>query len=164
MLSALILILIWLAFVFFAAFAGSSTADAQDLVVPDVQLPVTGEILALDSGDRAPHAGMLIADEDLVAWRQAIERLTYRLVATVALDAQTCDLRVHEDASRTAAATDRLTLHDELWTQRATDLSTALAESRSRQGPAWYEQPLLWVVVGAILGGAVVGLIAGAVR
>lgn len=137
---------------------------AQDapgaLVVPDVSLPVGGEILALEAGERAPRAGMLIADDDLALWRREIERLTYRLAATVALDAQTLELRLDQERARAAAAEERATLRDELWRTRAEELGRSLTESRGREGPRWFEQPMLWTVVGAILGGAVVGLIA----
>ena len=151
------------------------TAEAQDapavsapaadvpLSIPDVQLPSTGEILALDAGERAPHDGMLIDDADLVAWRQMIERLTFQLAALRELDARTLALRLDEERARTRAADERTALRDELWRARAQELSASLATAQGRQGPAWYEQPLLWVVIGAVLGGALVGLIAHAI-
>jgi hypothetical protein len=151
----------------------ASLAHAQDtpatapapLTVPDVQLPVTGEILALDAGDRAPHAGMLILDDDLVAWRQTIERLAYRLGATIAMDAQTLSLRLDQEHARTTACEERVSLRDELWRARATELGAALATSQAHANDrGFWESPLLWTIVGAVLGGAVVGLIAGALR
>lgn len=145
------------------------TAHAQALVVPplvlpDVSLPMTHPIVDLDANDRAPRAGMLIDDDDLVAWRHEIERLRYELGAHQSLAIATCDLRVHEEVLRTTAASAELALHESLWTARVVELTAQLATARDREGPAWYEQPVLWTIVGAVLGGAVVGVIAGAVR
>lgn len=162
--DVMIIVLFWLLIVLVSCAFDCGVADAQDLVVPDAQLPTTGEILALDAGERAPHDGMLIADEDLVAWRQAIERLTFQLAALRELDARTLALRLDEERARTRAAEERVTLRDELWRDRAQELATALSAAQAQRGPAWYEQPLLWVVVGAILGGAVVGLVAAALN
>ncbi len=154
----------------FLVLMSTCTARAQDtLTVPPLELPdaqptVTHPILALDAGDRAPRTGMLIDDGDLVAWRQMIERLAYELGAQRSLAAATCDLRVHEEQSRTGAAQAEITLRESLWTARVTELTQALTTAREHEGPAWYEQPMLWTVVGAILGAAVVGVIAGAVH
>lgn len=138
--------------------------DVAPLVVPDVQLPASHEILALDSGDRAPRDGMLINDEDLVAWRQRIEQLTFQLAALRELDSRTLALRLDEERARTGAATDRASLRDELWRQRAAELSASLAtaQAQAARGPAWYDAPILWTLIGAVLGGALVGLIASA--
>lgn len=144
--------------------ARAQTLTVPPLVLPEVTIPETHPIVALDANERAPRDGMLIDDDDLVAWRHEIERLRYELGAHVSLAAATCDLRVHEEQSRTGAAQAEMALHESLWTARAQELTTALATARGREGPAWYEQPVLWTIVGAILGGAVVGVIAGAVR
>lgn len=146
-----------------------SPAAAQDtpapITVPDVQLPVTSEILALDAGERAPHAGMLILDDDLEEWHRTIERLAYRLGATVAMDAQTLSLRLDQEHARTTACEERVSLRDELWRARATELGAALATSQAHASDrGFWESPFLWTVVGVVLGGAVVGLIAGALR
>lgn len=160
-------LILWLVAILVAAgvsdCTGVASAQEPQLEVPDVQLPTTGEILALDAGDRAPRAGMLIEDADLVLWRQTIERLTFQLAALRELDARTLALRLDEERARTRAAEERTALRDELWRARAEEISAALSASRGREGPAWYEQPLLWLVVGAVLGGALVGLIASAI-
>jgi hypothetical protein len=157
-------ILIAIAFLLLISTCTAHAQTVPPLELPDAQPTVTHPILDLDAGDRAPRAGMLIDDDDLVSWRQMIERLAYELGAQRSLATATCDLRVHEETLRTAAARAELALRDGLWTSRVEELAAQLDQARGRQGPAWYEQPLLWTVVGAILGGAVVGVIAGAVR
>lgn len=121
------------------------TARAQD-----VQLPPMGDVLALDAGDRAPHAGMLIGDDDLVVWRQAIERLQFQLQSERTVAAAVLEHKLAEERLRTAAATETLALHDRMWTDRVADLSRQLATAREHQGPAWYEQPGLWFGLGVL--------------
>lgn len=130
---------------------------------PDVQLP-GGEILALEQGERAPRPGMLIGDEDLVAWRQTIERLSYQLAAERALAGQLLTARLEMERARTRAAEERLTLHETLWRQRAEELSRDLARARADSGPSWYESPILWFAGGVVVTVVAVVAIAVAVK
>lgn len=117
--------------------------------------------VALEAGQPAPHAGLLILDDVAVRWRQEIERLRFEIglneqrIASMRL-AHDEAIAAHEEASRA-----RLALHDELWGQRATDLREAAEqarrerdEARRREGPRWYQRPGLWFALGAGAAGA----------
>jgi hypothetical protein len=107
--------------------------------------PGEGEIASLGRGQRAPFAGLLIAQEDLVRWRLEIERLRFRL--RVDLDAlrarHVVETRLAE--GRVEAADDRTELHDQLWEEQASGLAAELLEERVTH---WYEHPILWYVLG----------------
>jgi hypothetical protein len=139
----------------------ASLAHAQDMPqlpdVPEVQLETSGgSILALEQGQRAPRAGMLIADEDLAAWRLEIRRLRFQLDAQRNVFQLTMEARLEQERARTRAAEDRLELRDRLWGQRAQELSDQLAVSRADEGPAWYEHPVLWFAAGVACSVAIV--------
>lgn len=139
-----------------------SMAMAQELPeVPEVELPVSGEIVALERGDRAPSAGMLILDADLVAWRHRIERLTFELHAERVTAAAICESRIEQERLRLAAAEDRLELRERLWGDEASRLAAELVTAReeANAGPDFLEHPLLWFGTGfvvAALGGVAI--------
>ena len=122
----------------------ASTALAQD---------AGGEIVALDQGERAPFAGMLVLDEDLVRWRHEIERLTFQLDSERTLAAAVLDSRIAMERANTQAAESRLELHTELWRAEA----ERLAAQAARQDE-WWRSPVLWFSVGVLV--AVVAVVA----
>lgn len=144
-----------------------SMAMAQELPeVPDVELPMSGEIVALERGDRAPSAGMLILDADLVAWRHRIERLTFELHAERVTNAAICESRIEQERLRLAAAEDRLELRERLWGEEATRLAGELATAReaANAGPDFLEHPLLWFGAGVLVTGLGAVAIAAALQ
>ena len=120
--------------------------------------PGEGEIAALRAGQRAPWAGLLIVQEDLVRWRLEIERLRFRLRVDVeALTARHgVELQLME--GRVTAERERTDLHDTLWQDRANGLAAELAAERVTE---WYEHPTLWYVLGAVTVVVVVVAVAG---
>jgi hypothetical protein len=139
-------------------------AHAQDLPeVPDVTLPEVGETAALERGDRAPWAGMLVRDEDLFALQAQAFTLTLSLRNAEARVAEAAagQARVAADAAR--LCDERLQLHVELWRDRRDELTALLEEARTRAaaGPDWYEHPALWFAIGgAVVGALVIGIAA----
>jgi hypothetical protein len=130
---------------------------AQDLApVPDVVLPEVGETVALERGDRAPWAGMLVRDEDLFALQSSVMTLQLQLANLRRLydEAIVGRRRLLEEAA--LASDERVDLHTRLWRDRVAELNRALVESRSREGAAWYEHPALWFAIGVIATGALV--------
>lgn len=143
-----------LALVLFTLLPGVTSAQDALPPVPDVTLPEVGETVALEHGDRAPWAGMLVRDEDLFALQSQVMTLQLQLGNLRSLydEALAGRARLLEAAGR--AADERVELHTSLWRERAAELRTALEESRRREGPEWYEHPALWFAVGAVLAGA----------
>ena len=138
------------------------TARADDPTPTDVALPSAGEVVALDQGDRAPHAGMLVLDEDLFSLQAGLAGARLRLAADAQLAAQVLDARLAQERARTTAAQERVQLHDGLWQDRQRELLVELAAARRRAERGWWESPPLWLVVGLVLG--VVGVaVVGAV-
>lgn len=116
-------------------------------------------IVALDSGTPAPYAGMLVPDDELVAWRREIERLRFE----VELARQRADALRAADAvlaeARARAGDERLALSTELWTRRAADLTRERDEARAKRGPRWWQRGALWLPIGFIVGGSVVAIV-----
>lgn len=115
-------------------------------------------ITALERDERAPFAGMLILDDELVAWRREIERLRFELVL---LQQRADALRVSDAelaAVRERAGAERLALRERLWTERAATLTRERDEARAHRGPRWWQRGALWLPVGIV-----VGLVTGAV-
>lgn len=109
------------------------------------------EITPLREGEAAPFTGMLFPSETAVKWRQRIELLETRL----RLEVSSC-----EDISRVRLETLRGTLR--LRTEQYTADVDQLMESRTQAlRPKLLDSPLLWLVVGVIIGG---GLVAVATR
>lgn len=138
----------------------ASVARAQDVEPNPYQLAEPSqEILPLRRGAVAPRDGLLIDAADLLQIRADYERLRYLLQRTTERDSEVCDVRVQIEQSRTAACGERVTLRDELWGQRQAELiaQLAAAEQRARQAAhrEWYEEPILWAVVGAVAVGVV---------
>lgn len=141
--------------VLLAALAWCGPAGAQVIpAVPDVQLPEVGETAALERGDRAPWAGMLVRDEDLFGLQSRTMQLELQLAnaRTMYEEALAGRVTLLEAAGR--AADERVELHDTLWRDRARELGAALDASRAREGAEWYEHPALWFAIGALVAGA----------
>lgn len=122
---------------------GAALAHAQD---------PAPRIVALDAGEAAPFEGMLIPDDELIAWRREIERLRNELV----LIQQRADALRAADAvladARSRAGDERLALREALWTERATDLTRERDEARAQRGPRWWQRGALWLPVGIVAG------------
>lgn len=136
----------------------ASPASAQD--VPDVELP---EPRLLREGERAPFTGQLMAQEDVLRWAATIEELQHRLELDVRTERERCDVRLELERARTTAATETLTLHDTLWTDRVAELTRALGEARRSAERQWYESPALWFAIGAVVTAGATIAIAAAV-
>jgi len=132
-----------------------STATAQDVAPPPAEefvLPEPGEILPLRRGASAPHDGLLIEAADLLRIQQEYDRMRYLLTRTSERDREICDVRIAMEGARLTACEERLRLRDELWTARQTELNLLLTEARAEARRAaergWYENPILWFLVG----------------
>lgn len=146
----------------FTACAGASGALAQD-TAPDsgaheaLDLP---EVLSLRRGQVAPRDGLLIDAQDLIAISLDVERLQFLLRRTEERDRQTCEVRVQQEMARARAADERTTLHDGLWEGRQRELVTAVEQARRAAERQWYEQPVLWLGLGALVASLVAILVA----
>jgi len=145
----------------------AAPARAQTQVapaVPDVSLPSAGEVLALDAGERAPHAGMLVLDDDLFALQSELAGARLRLTADAQLAAQVLEARLAQERARTTAAEERVQLHDGLWSGRQRELLERVALAERRAERQWWEHPALWVVIGLVVGVAGVVAVGVAVK
>lgn len=118
------------------------------------------DIVALDATEPAPFTGMLIPDDELIAWRREIERLRFELLL---LQQRADAMRVADaalSAAHVAAGTERLELRERLWTERATELTRERNAARARQGPRWWQRGSLWLPVGLVVG-LIAGVVAG---
>jgi len=143
------------------------TALAQEAPPTEYQLTEpTQEILPLRRGTAAPRDGLLIDASDLLQIRADYERLRYLLARTTERDAETCEVRVEMERARIGACEERLRLRDELWTARQAELVALVTEAREQARQAaergWYENPIIYFIVGAVVVGLV--WIATAVR
>lgn len=142
----------------------ASPVSAQDPVppVPDVSLPEVGETLALERNDRAPWAGMLVRDEDLFGLQTQIVQLQMQATNAATLHAEILSGRTTLLAEAATRCDERVATVSGLWRERRDELARALAESREREGAAWYEHPALWFAIGAVVTGALgIGIAAG---
>lgn len=132
--------------------------SAQDALpdVPDVTLPEVGETVALERGDRAPWAGMLVRDQDLFALQSQVMTVGLALANARRLYDEAILGRDRLLVAAARASDERVALHTTLWRERVAELRTALEVSRQREGPAWYEHPALWFAIGVIATGALV--------
>jgi len=131
------------------------------------QLPTpASDILPLHRGTAAPRDGLLIDAADLLQIQQSYERMRYLLTRTAERDTELCDVRVQIEHAHTLAAEERLTLRDDLWGARQVELVAQVQATQEQVRRAaergWYEQPILFVVIGAAIVGAI--WIATAVR
>jgi hypothetical protein len=121
-------------------------------VVEEFVLPEPGDLVPLRRGTAAPRDGLLIDAEDMLRISQEYDRMRYLLTRTVERDAETCGVRVEMERARLTACDERLTLRDDLWAARQTELanmvSEARAEARRAAERSWIESPVLWFVVG----------------
>lgn len=117
-------------------------------------------IVALDQGEKAPRAGMLIGQEDLVTWRLEIERLRYELDAVKDLHLDQTRVRKELCLERIDAREEAQRVREELWRERAAELGAQVKEARAAARAAakrgWWEHPALWASVGVIATTAVV--------
>ncbi|HEY5658350.1 MAG TPA: hypothetical protein VIY27_11240 [Myxococcota bacterium] len=134
---------------------------AQD--EPAAEEASTGEIVALRLRQPAPFAGLLIEQEDLVRWRLEIDSLRFRLDAITERAAR--ELVVHQElaAAQLDAERARRELVQRLWTERATELRSALDEALERAQREVWEHPVIWLCVGLAVGAGGVAIAAAAV-
>jgi hypothetical protein len=118
----------------------------------EVHAQPAAPVTALEAGDTAPFRGMLLLDEDLLAWRREIERLRFE----VQLVDQRCEaLRSADDEldlARATAAAERQALQDRLWSERVADLIRDRDAAREREGPRWWQRGALWLPIGLVVG------------
>lgn len=123
---------------------------------PEAEAP----IVALDQGEKAPRAGMLIGQDDLVAWRLEIERLRYELDAVKDLHRDQTRVRHELCLERIDAREEAQEVREELWRKRAAELGAQVKEARAAAREAakrgWWEHPALWASVGVVATTAVV--------
>jgi len=136
--------------------APPSAASAVAAVSTDqFQLPVPGDILPLHRGQPAPQDGLLVAEDDMLHIRQEYDRMRFLLGLMTQHDSEVCDVRVQTEQARTQAATDRLTLTNQLWTARQQELLASIqaAQHQAQQAAQreWYESPALWAAIGVVL-------------
>ena len=147
------------------------TALAQEVPVAspsaeEFALPEPDDLVPLRRGAAAPRDGLLIDAVDMLRISQEYDRMRYLLTRTAERDAETCGVRVEMERARIGACEERLRLRDELWTARQTELVALVTEAREQARRAaergWYENPVIYFIVGAVVVGLV--WIATAVR
>lgn len=125
--------------------------SAQELPsVPDVTLPEIGETAALEQGQRAPWAGMLVRDADLFELQSGLMAARLQLENARSLYAEALLSRDRLLAAALAAGDERVELHTSLWRSQSERLAEELQASRSREGPAWHQEPALWFSIGVL--------------
>ena len=132
--------------------------------LPEAPVVDLADVEYLEPGERAPWAGWLVHEEAYGFALLRIDILEHRLVADVAAAEAVCVQRLAIADAHTLAARDTGELRERLLRERGAELAAALAEAQSQRGPAWYQEPALWVVIGAVLGGVVVGALAAALE
>lgn len=134
-----------------------SSASGQD--TEDFQLPEPHDVLPLHRGTPAPRDGLLIDAADLLNIQQTYERMRYLLTRTAQRDTELCDVRVQIEHAHVVAAEERLTLRDDLWGARQTELAQQVAAAETRAQHAaerqWWESPAVWLVAGGAIVGAI---------
>lgn len=133
---------------------------AQEAPPAEYQLTEpTQEIVALRRGTPAPRDGLLVDAADMLQIRAEYERLRFLLTRTTERDEATCAVRIEMERARTAACGERVSLRDELWTQRQTELVMQVRraqEEAQRAGERqFWEHPALWFAVGVVATGLV---------
>jgi hypothetical protein len=154
--------MLFLGLLTFVILLSTCEGRAQD-VNGAATLPEVGETVALERGDRAPWAGMLVRDEDLFALqsRIAILDLDLRNARTLYDEAIAGRAALLLEASR--RCDERTETISGLWRERRDELLAVVAESRAREGPSWWEHPALWFAVGVIVTGALTLAVVAAV-
>lgn len=134
----------------------SVPAEAQD--ASEYQLTEPADILPLRRGAVAPRDGLLIDASDLLQIRADYERLRFLLTRTSERDNEVCGIRVQIEEARTAACGERVRLRDDLWTARQAELvsQVAAAQEQARRAAerGWWELPIVWAILGAVVVGA----------
>ncbi len=146
------------AFAFAAAVFVPTVATGQD-AADQFQLPEPSEVLPLRRGTPAPRDGLLIDASDLLQIRAEYERLRFLLTRTTERDAEVCGVRVQIEHAHVTACEERLTLRDDLWGARQQELLQQVAAAQERANRAaergWWEAPILWTIIGAVVVGVV---------
>lgn len=123
----------------------AATAQAQDVAIPD-----PGETVALDQGERAPWAGMLMRDADVFAIQSSAITCQLTLASERTLAERILESRITQEHARTVAAEESAALHDRLWRDRAEQLARELAVAQS-SASSW-ASPWLWGAIGLVVG------------
>lgn len=129
-----------------------TTCFAVAQPVPDAPQAPDGQIVALESGQRAPWAGLLIEQDDLARWRLTIDSLRFELRSERELSAARREVEIDLGRQRTLAAEQMLMVHEELWRGRVGQLSSSVLDLQRQlteeQRGHWYDSPLLWFGLG----------------
>jgi len=139
-----------------AVHAQDATAPLPDPVVPPLHL---GGFQPLHRGQAAPADVLTVDPDTIIQIRLDYEALAARLVLDVQRERDRCALRLDMEQERTRAATERVTLHDELWTERQRELVAAVEQARRQAERQWWENPALWAALGAVIASAVAILV-----
>jgi hypothetical protein len=114
-----------------------------------------GQILAIDRGERAPWAGLLIEEADLVRWKLEIDRLRWRLDVDVKAEQAKADVQEKFYEKMALADAERMQLKEAVYRDRIKDLGVshqrlvnALAKERET---TFFEQPMLWFGLGVVV-------------
>jgi hypothetical protein len=107
-------------------------------------------VQSLETGERAPWAGMLIGDDDLYTLQRDGRLCAAQLGMAERLRVELVDSHARIDAARQHAADETVALHDRMWAERVGQLSRELASARS-DASTW-ASPWLWGVIGLVVG------------
>lgn len=129
-------------------------SQAQNVPRPDVAIPDPGDTVALDAGERAPWAGMLMRDADVFAIQSSALTCQLTLASERTLAQRILESRITQEHARTVAAEESAQLHDRLWRDRAEQLARELAAAQARASDI-ATSPWLWGAIGLVVGVAV---------
>lgn len=150
-------VVVWAVLVLLFLLAAPPVAAQEP--VDEFRLPEPGEILPLRRGQAAPRDGLLVDAEDMLRISQEYDRMRYLLTRTEERDREVCDVRVEMERAHVTACEERLSLRDELWSARQTELLAEIARAREAAARAaergWWESPVLWAIVGGVVVGVV---------
>lgn len=114
-----------------------------------------GEIIPLDEGQRAPWAGLLIEESDLVRWKLTIDQLRFRLDRDVQLEIEKSAIRVAAVQEKLVLAHESQLLREELYKSRMADqdktITAARQDAKDAAKRGFFEQPLLWFAAGVAI-------------
>lgn len=114
-----------------------------------------GEIVPLSQSERAPWAGLLIEEADLVRWKLTIDHLQFRLVSDVRLEIEKSSIRVGAVQEKMMLAHESHLLKEKMYQDRLAEKDRFIlaaemkAEKAAHRG--FFEQPLVWFVMGAAI-------------
>lgn len=132
--------------------APNAIGEGANGVVPGEPPGADGEIVALDANERAPWAGLLIEETDLVKWKLTIDHLRFRLDRDIRLEIEKSGIRVGVEKEKMALAQESYRLREGMYKERLAERDKAIlaAEKRAEEASerGFFEQPLLWFVAG----------------